>query len=361
MRLLVVNGPNLNLLGVREPEVYGSTTLSQLEDMIRNWGASLDIEVDFIQSNAEADLIDAIQASDHDGIVINPGALTHTSRALADALAGVQVPAVEVHISNVLERERWRRTSVLTDVAVMSIYGRGLTGYRDALRHHLNRVVFDYETVTYGPHPANFGDLRRGEEELVVLVHGGFWRPEWALDTMESLAVDLTRRGFNTWNIEYRRLGAAVGWPAPAHDVLTALEHTPRLGLGQGPVTVIGHSAGGHLALWAGARARPPVKKIIGLAPVTDLAMHASSGLFGASEAQTLLDGGSPKLVGPGDVPAVLFHGTEDELVPWEQSQQIADDESVRFVAVAGGHFALLDPSRDPWGLVVRELTQTEE
>lgn len=357
MRVLVVNGPNLNLLGAREPEVYGSTALSELEDKIRHWAASLETETDFVQSNSEAELIEAIHQSDHDGIVINPGAFTHTSRALADALAGVPVPAVEVHISNVMERELWRRTSVLEGVVVKSIFGRGPIGYRDALRHHVNRVSFEYETVTYGPHSDNFGDLRRGGQGLVVLVHGGFWRSEWALDTMESIAVDLSRRGLNTWNIEYRRLDERVGWPAPAHDVLTALEFTPRLGLGHAPVTVIGHSAGGHLALWAGARARPPVEKIIGLAPITDLVMHASSSMFGASEAQKLLDAGAPRSVTPGATPAVLFHDTDDELVPPGQSRQLSDGQAVELVEVAGGHFGLLDPSKDPWQLVLREIT----
>ena len=357
MRLLVINGPNLDLLGSREPEVYGSTTLAELEAKVRDWAVSLDVQVDLIQSNAESVLIEAIHASDHDGIVINPGALTHTSRSLADALAGVGTPTVEVHISNIMEREIWRRESVLSGVAVTSIFGRGLVGYRDALRHLINRRSFAMERTFYGPHPDNFGDVRRGGRGLIVLVHGGFWRSEWALDTMESLAVDLARRGFNTWNIEYRRLGAGGGWPASAHDVLTALEFSPRLSSEDVTPAVIGHSAGGHLAIWAGTRAKPRVGAVVGLAPLTDLAQHASSGMFGAQESRLLLDQGAPDVLRAGGVKVSLFHGTADEWVPLEHSSRLLEDEDVRLTPVFARHFELLDPSRGHWEGVVAAIT----
>ena len=357
MRLLVINGPNLDLLGSREPEIYGSTTLAELEANVREWAGSLGVEVDMIQSNAESDLIEAIHASDHDGIVMNPGALTHTSRALADALAGVGIPSVEVHISNIMERESWRRESVLSRVAVKSIFGRGPAGYRDALRHHVNRLAFATERIVYGPHPDNFGDVRRGGSGLIVLVHGGFWRSEWTLDTMESLAVDLAQRGFNTWNIEYRRLGAGGGWPASAHDVLSALEFVPRLSHGKVTPTVIGHSAGGHLAIWAGPRARPPVGTVVGLAPLTDLEQHASSARFGAHESRLLLDQGAPGALSAEGVKVSLFHGTDDEWVPLEHSKGLLGDEGVRLSAVSLGHFELLDPSRTHWESVIETIT----
>lgn len=352
MHLLVINGPNLDLLGTREPDVYGSTTLAQLEDKIRVWGQSLGVEIDLVQSNAESDLIDAVHRSNHDGIVINPGALTHTSRALADALSGVDVPAVEVHISNIMEREVWRRTSVLTPVAVNSIYGRGIAGYRDALRHHVNRAAFEYETVSYGPHSENVGDMRRAGANLVVLVHGGFWRSEWTRDTMESIAVDLARRGLSTWNVEYRRLGTGGGWPASAHDVRTAVEFTPRLGFENGPLAVIGHSAGGYLAMSTVDRIHPQ-PKLIGLAPITDLAAHASSGLFGATEAGQLLDSGAPERLDPSTARSTLVHGAQDELVPPSHSERLSGTATTDVRLVQGGHFELLDPAKEHWPQVV--------
>lgn len=356
MRVLVVNGPNLDRLGTREPDIYGSTTLAELESRVEAWATSLDVDVDFFQSNHEGEMIDTIHESDHEAIVINPGALTHTARALADALAAVDLPVVEVHISNVKERESWRSWSVLDGVAVYSIYGRSLSGYRDALRHLTNRRAFEFETIPYGPHPANVGDLRRGGSGLVVLVHGGFWRHEWTRDTMESLAVDLAERGHNTWNIEYRRIGAGGGWPGSGHDVLTALEFVPRLGLDVATATVVGHSAGGHLGIWAGGRAPSGVGKVIGLAPITDLHMHSRSGMFGAKEAQQLLDDGAPIVLEPGSVPIVSFHGDEDDLVPPDHSSQFSEQQGTRHVPVSEGHFELLDPTRDHWADVTAEI-----
>lgn len=356
MRVLVINGPNLDRLGTREPSVYGSTTLGELEQRIDTWAGSLDIVADHLQSNHEGTLIDAIHESDHNAIIVNPGALTHTSRALADALSAVEIPAVEVHISNVRERENWRRHSVLEDVAVYSIYGRGIVGYRHALRHLVNRRARDFETVSYGPDRSNVGDLRRGGSGLIVLVHGGFWRHEWTRDTMESLAVDLAERGHNTWNIEYRRIGTGGGWPGSGHDVLTALEFIPRLGLNVAGATVIGHSAGGYLGIWAAGRVRSGVGKVIGLGPVTDLDMHSRSDLFGAKEAQLLLDRGAPSTPESGALPVISFHGDEDDLVPPEHSSRFASSRAGRYESVPGGHFELLDPNREHWAGVIAEI-----
>ena len=133
MKILVLNGPNLNLLGTREPEVYGSETLADLEVMIRVWAAELGHEVETYQSNHEGDLIDVIQQTDADGLVINPAAFTHTSRAIPDAISAVGIPAVEVHISNVKEREPWRAVSFFEEVCIATIYGRGQNGYKDAI------------------------------------------------------------------------------------------------------------------------------------------------------------------------------------------------------------------------------------
>lgn len=135
-RLLLVNGPNLNLLGTREPDVYGTATLADVERLTAEVAGSLGYEVRAIQSNHEGVLIDAIHAARADcvGIVINPGGLTHTSVALRDALTGVSLPFAEVHISDVYAREEFRHHSYLHDVAAVRVIGRGIDGYADAVR-----------------------------------------------------------------------------------------------------------------------------------------------------------------------------------------------------------------------------------
>ena len=136
MRILVVNGPNLNLLGLREPEIYGSRTYADLLELIRVEANLLGAEVSFVQSNHEGDLVDAIQSAYQtmDGIIINPGAYTHTSIALLDAIKAVGVPTVEVHISDPDMREDFRRVSYIRPACVATIKGHGLEGYLEALR-----------------------------------------------------------------------------------------------------------------------------------------------------------------------------------------------------------------------------------
>ena len=135
MKLLVINGPNLNMLGVREPGIYGSGTYDDLCALIRDKCEAEGIDVEFYQSNHEGDLVDRIQAAfgNTNGIVINPGAYTHTSVALLDALKAVRIPAVEVHISDVDAREEFRQISYVALAAVKTIKGRGFQGYLDAV------------------------------------------------------------------------------------------------------------------------------------------------------------------------------------------------------------------------------------
>jgi len=132
--VLVLNGPNLNLLGTRQPEIYGTTTLEELDDMCVEWGRQLGQAVSTFQSNHEGEIIDRIQAaSELDGLVINAAALTHYSYAVYDALVAVGLPTVEVHISDIHAREDWRRRSVIQPACLAQITGEGLDGYRRAL------------------------------------------------------------------------------------------------------------------------------------------------------------------------------------------------------------------------------------
>ena len=134
--ILVIHGPNLNLLGEREPEVYGRVTLAQLNEMIQKWAEELQITISCFQSNHEGALIDYIHENRHraDGILINPGALTHYSYALRDALAAVKLPAVEVHLSNIHSREPFRHISVIREICLGQIAGKGVASYQEGLR-----------------------------------------------------------------------------------------------------------------------------------------------------------------------------------------------------------------------------------
>ncbi|MBO7047907.1 MAG: type II 3-dehydroquinate dehydratase [Spirochaetia bacterium] len=134
-KILVINGPSLNMLGIREPEIYGTATFSELEESIRNWASELGVEVKLFQSNHEGAIIDEIQAAygKFDGIVINPAGYTHTSVAIPDAIKAVGIPAVEVHISDVDNREDFRRISYVRSACIATIKGKGFPGYREAL------------------------------------------------------------------------------------------------------------------------------------------------------------------------------------------------------------------------------------
>jgi 3-dehydroquinate dehydratase-2 len=142
MRISVLNGPNLNLLGQREPEVYGRTTLSEIEAMVREAARGYDVEIDWFQTNHEGALVDAVQAlkGRADGALINAAALTHSSLALRDALLAVQIPFVELHLSNIFAREPARRHSTIADLALGMVTGFGPQSYLLALQALVGRL-----------------------------------------------------------------------------------------------------------------------------------------------------------------------------------------------------------------------------
>jgi 3-dehydroquinate dehydratase type II len=389
---LVINGPNLNLLGTRRPDIYGSTNLADLEAACRTWSTELGIQVDTYQSNHEGAIIDRLHRAREDvnAIVINPGAFTHYSYALYDALEAVEIPTVEVHISDVTRREAWRQQSVIAPACVATIYGRGTDGYRDALRHLVYRAAIPPATLAYGPHPDQVGDLRipndPGRCPVVALIHGGFWRKPWQRDLMDGLAVDLTRRGVATWNFEYRRGGGA--WRDAYSDTAAGIDHLAVLAtdhpLNLDRVALVGHSAGGQLALWAAGRTRLPddsswTSPVVtphlsaALAGVVDLtrAMNTHLGddavqefFGGPPDDTTLLD-----QMHPLGVPQLVAHGTADERVPTEHSRDYVEQARARGAAIeylefeGADHTVLIDEQSSEWdqiaGWVINGLSES--
>ena len=142
MKILVINGPNLNFLGIREKGIYGTTDYAGLVKMIEDKGRETENEIEVFQSNHEGAIIDRIQEAYFDGtqgIVINPGAFTHYSYAIRDALASIEVPKVEIHISDITQREEFRKISVTKEVCQKQIYGHGLEGYLEAIDYLLQK------------------------------------------------------------------------------------------------------------------------------------------------------------------------------------------------------------------------------
>ncbi len=136
MNVLIINGPNLNLLGTREPQIYGNQTFL---DYLITLRTDFNATIDYVQSNVEGEIINALQDAKHDGILLNAGGYTHTSVAIRDCIAGIAVPVVEVHISNLAQRESFRHDSLITAVCAGSIMGFGLEGYRLGIQSFLNK------------------------------------------------------------------------------------------------------------------------------------------------------------------------------------------------------------------------------
>ncbi|MGA7271667.1 MAG: type II 3-dehydroquinate dehydratase [Acidimicrobiia bacterium] len=365
-KVLCINGPNLDLLGRRSPDIYGTATLEELEERVTEWGSRAGLEVTCRQSNHEGELVEWVHAgTGYDGVVLNGGALTHYSWALADAVSSIATPVVEVHLSNIRSRQRWRRRSLLTPVVVASLFGRGAQGYRHALRHLVNRAAWPTETARYGPHPDQVVDLRRASPgaDAAVLIHGGFWLDSWGRDTVETWAVDLARRGISSAAVEYRRFGSGGSPVATRHDVTEAVR-LARQQLGVNQVAVIGHSAGATLAVWhllEGER-RPTVT--VGVSGLFDLAAGASlgegaPGRFDPEGSLDLMDQPLP------DGRVVLVHGDADEVVPVGQSiayrdRMVEKDGSVQLECVHGqGHFDSLAADSPAWELVLSALVGT--
>lgn len=368
MRFLLAHGPNLDLLGSRSPEVYGTATLPDLEADAAEAASRLGAELTTFQTNHEGDLIERLHAArgEVDGIVLNAGAWTHTSYAIRDAIEAIEVPTVEVHLSNVLEREPFRRHSVLADVCIHTIYGRGGAGYANALGRLHAHLTHAPEVHRYGAHADQLLELRlpngEGPHPAAVLLHGGFWRHHWLRDTLDPIALDLPQYGVASVNAEYRRVGAGGGGTATLEDVRTAIATTAELpGVDPDRLVVIGHSAGGQLALWAASRAgaATPIRLAASLAGVTDLDRGRLDRL-GDGAVDAFLGGidtspFSPISLLPLGTPSLCVHGTEDEVVPVDYSERFVDaatvagDTTELIVGDGDDHFAPIEPSHRLW------------
>lgn len=373
MHLLIVNGPNLNMLGTREPEVYGTDTLVDLERRWRRHASRRGIGVRTFQSNHEGDIIDRLQAEGDrsDGVIINPGAYSHSSYAIHDAVMAIDTPTVEVHLSNIHEREPWRAVSVTAPAADLMIFGRGAVGYLNAIDHLWAREAVPPDSVAYGPGPDQFIELRspRSPAGLAVLIHGGFWRTAWGRDIMDPLAIRLHEEGWATATIEYRRgpdsFEAATADVAAA--VASAIDHTDTSS--DLPVVLVGHSAGGYLALRE-AVGNPRVAAL-GLAPVIDLGGIAATradddpiaAFLGASATddpdrwhRAALDDLPTDRIG-------VVHGADDESVPVEHSRALAERHPGVALRVLDDvdHMSLIDPLTPVHGEVVAALTELRD
>ena len=379
MRILIINGPNLNLLGTREPETYGTTTLRSLENEWAQHAARVRVAIATFQSNHEGEIIDAIQAASgrFDGIILNAGALTHYSYAIYDALIAVGIPTVEVHISNIYEREEWRHTSVTGEAAIATIYGRGTVGYVNAIDLLTAHITMPHEIYSYGDGPSDIVDVRgadvAGPAPVAVIVHGGFWRDSWKRDTMAPLCAAITQLGWSTVNVEYTR--GPASFPQAIDDIARALEwvrhNASTHGFDTTRIVVIGHSAGGYLALKV-AHADGALAGAIALAPVTDLpAISAArpdddpARHFIGYDHDTdpgLWD--KAALCGEPLVPVRLIHGVDDDTVAPSHTIDYVSEHppmAAQTLIEGMGHMGIIDPLGDALDAIYESLRSFSE
>jgi acetyl esterase/lipase len=235
-----------------------------------------------------------------------------------------------------------------------------------------------YRIVHYGPSPGQYGEFWPGGNRAVVLIHGGYWRMRYRLDLMHLLAADLNNRGYTVWNIEYRRMDMpGGGWPGTFDDVTAALDaladlHDAPADLAR--VGLIGHSAGGHLALWSARQAAVPSARVspalaVSLAGVCDLVLAAQLRLSNGAVSE-LLGGGpadrpevyrraDPAALVPRGVPELVVHGTADTHVPYELSRRYAAATGATLLGLPGvDHFEVIDPDTAAWSRIAGELAR---
>ncbi|MFC0099790.1 alpha/beta hydrolase [Micromonospora marina] len=350
MRLTVVTGPGL---------VADAGLLSSL---VATTCAELDVTGEAVAA-ASADEIRSLLATTDQPVVVLPG-----PTAPARALIGARPSGVV-----------WYDLTVESPVpGAVHLAGRGLSGLAWAIRHAVHRRRAPATRIAYGPDPDQWGDLRlpsaspTGPAPVAVLLHGGFWRSVWGADLMDALAADLARRGYASWNLEYRRPDRH-GWDATTQDVEAGINALRDLAadwsLDLDRIVVFGHSAGGQLALRAAAdlarrASGPRVALAVSLAGVLDLTEGERRYLGDGAVAAAL--GGSPATAPrryaesdpmrrlPAGVPTLLVQGTEDSLDLVDANRRYAvaaadAGDEVRHLEQPGDHFAVIDPASTIW------------
>jgi len=266
-------------------------------------------------------------------------------------------------------------------VCVATIFGRGIDGYRDAIRHLAARASWLQETISYDSGRDDVADLRlpsgSGPHPVAVLIHGGLWRETAGRDLLDGVAVDLTKRGWATWNIEYPRVGSGGDWHATAASVakaitaLTGFADARNLDLSQ--IVVVGHGSGGYLAFQsAGGGRETPVRAVVGLAPIGDLEAAHRAGV-GDGAVATFMQGApddvperyaaaSPAGLLPLGIPLLVVHGDQDDRVPVEFSRSLVGraaefGDTVVYHEIEGvGYEALVDPESPAWYMTADEI-----
>ena len=348
-------------------------------ELFERFRAGLETELGIDLDATFTDDVAAALAVYADGLVVNPGPDAVTE----ELVAAPRVPAVWVDL-----RTADRPVPpALDDPARMVIRGRGVMSYRWALLHLIQRLSYPYETIAYGATRDHVAELRLpdgdGPFPVVVLLHGGFWRERWERDTIEPLAVDLARRGYATWNLEYRRVGPlGGGWPATCLDVAAGIDHLAGLAderrLDLGRVVFVGHSAGGHLGLWAVARAgadgAPAVRPalVVSLAGVNDLVEAAWRGFGDTANATADFVGSDPgayELASPAaqlplGVRQLVVQGDADgpdfvDLSRLYAAAARAAGDEVELLELAGAdHFHVITPSSAAWARIAARIEE---
>lgn len=349
--------------------------IADLAQRCARWGHALGIDVEVAPPADARQLAERVVQAGRSGVagvVLECGDPADTA-LLADAVQATTVPVVLVSPDHIADR-----SGPLERACARVIHGRGRSGVRWALAHLRARAGGPWRLQAYGDGPDQVGDLRtptgvpdRGAP-LAVLFHGGFWRDEWERDLMDAVAVDLTARGWITWNVEYRRMGpSGGGWRATLDDAHAAVAAIADLPAHVDParVVLLGHSAGAQLALSAGAGSAATM--VVGLAPLTDLDAAARQDVGWGSVTALLGDPdqhagryreASPAARLPLGIPQLLLHGIDDRHVPVAMTRSYttaarASGDRVDLVEVPDtDHFQLIDPDHPAWATLITAL-----